>query len=316
MEPRRPVDNRLLAALPREDYARLRPHLEPVTFALGDLVYDSGGPLGSLYFPTTAVVSLLYTMEDGSTAEMGLTGNDGVVGIALFLGGDTTPNRAMVQIAGGALRIPAKRLQAEFTQGGALQQVLLRYIQALLTQISQTAVCNRLHAVEQRLCRWLLLSHDRVHSRELQMTQEFIAHMLGGRRESVTVAAGRLQDAGLIHYARGHITILDRPGLEAIGVRMLPGGQTGNRPVVRLRTSAPGAGVGGRWGQQPTEKPAQLVEVVRAGDIHLVAEGDLLAFPNGLAAKDDHGDLLAQPGPVPDAARHGDDLSGRLPEID
>jgi len=215
MEPRRPVDNRLLAALPPVDYARVRPHLEPVTFALGDLVYDSGGPQGFLYFPTTAVVSLLYTMADGSTAEMGLTGNDGVVGIALFLGGATTPNRAVAQLAGGALRIPAQRLQAEFTQGGALQQVLLRYVQALITQISQTAVCNRLHAVEQRLCRWLLLSHDRVHSRELQMTQEFIAHMLGGRRESVTVAAGRLQDAGLIRYARGHITILDRPGLEA-----------------------------------------------------------------------------------------------------
>jgi CRP-like cAMP-binding protein len=215
MEPCRPVDNRLLAALPPADYARVQPHLQPVTFALGDLVYDAGGPQDFLYFPTTAVISLLYTMEDGSTAEMGLTGNDGVVGIALFLGGDTTPNRAVVQIAGEVLRIPAQRLQAEFKQGGAVQQVLLRYIQALITQISQTAVCNRLHAVEQRLCRWLLLSHDRVQSHELQMTQEFIAHMLGGRRESVTVAAGRLQDAGLIHYARGHITILDRPGLEA-----------------------------------------------------------------------------------------------------
>lgn len=215
MEPCRPVDNRLLAALPPADYARVQPHLQPVTFALGDLVYDAGGPQDFLYFPTTAVISLLYTMEDGSTAEMGLTGNDGVVGIALFLGGDTTPNRAVVQIAGEVLRIPAPRLQAEFKQGGAVQQVLLRYIQALITQISQTAVCNRLHAVEQRLCRWLLLSHDRVQSHELQMTQEFIAHMLGGRRESVTVAAGRLQDAGLIHYARGHITILDRPGLEA-----------------------------------------------------------------------------------------------------
>jgi CRP-like cAMP-binding protein len=215
MEPCRPVDNRLLAALPPADYARVQPHLQPVTFALGDLVYDAGGPQDFLYFPTTAVISLLYTMEDGSTAEMGLTGNDGVVGIALFLGGDTTPNRAVVQIAGEVLRIPAPRLQAEFKQGGAVQQVLLRYIQALITQISQTAVCNRLHAVEQRLCRWLLLSHDRVHSHELQMTQEFIAHMLGGRRESVTVAAGRLQDAGLIHYARGHIMILDRPGLEA-----------------------------------------------------------------------------------------------------
>jgi CRP-like cAMP-binding protein len=215
MEPHRPVDNRLLSALPPEDYARLQPHLEPVTFALGELVYDIDGPQGALYFPTTAVISLLYTMEDGSTAEMGLTGNDGVVGIALFLGGDTTPNRAIVQIAGGALRISAQRLQTEFKQGGALQQVLLRYIQALITQISQTAVCNRLHAVEQRLCRWLLLSHDRVHSNELQMTQDFISHMLGGRRESVTVAAGRLQDAGFIYYTRGHITILDRAGLEA-----------------------------------------------------------------------------------------------------
>jgi CRP-like cAMP-binding protein len=215
MEPHRPVDNRLLSALPPEDYARLQPHLEPVTFALGELVYDIDGPQGALYFPTTAVISLLYTMEDGSTAEMGLTGNDGVVGIALFLGGDTTPNRAIVQIAGGALRISAQRLQTEFKQGGALQQVLLRYIQALITQISQTAVCNRLHAVEQRLCRWLLLSHDRVHSNELQMTQDFISHMLGGRRESVTVAAGRLQDAGFIYYTRGHITILDRAGLDA-----------------------------------------------------------------------------------------------------
>ena len=210
------VANHLLAALPPADYARLQLHLEPVTFALGDVVYDSGSSLDSLYFPTTAVVSLLYTMEDGSTAEMGLTGNDGVVGIALFLGGNTTPNRAVVQIAGGALRMSAKQLQAEFTRGGAVQQVLLRYVQALITQISQTAVCNRLHAVEQRLCRWLLLSHDRVQSHELLMTQEFIAHMLGGRRESVTVAAGRLQDAGLINYARGHITILDRAGLEAI----------------------------------------------------------------------------------------------------
>lgn len=215
MELHRPVENHLLAALPREDYARVQRHLEPITFALGDLVYDAGGHLDYLYFPTTAVVSLLYTMEDGSTAEMGLTGNDGVVGIALLLGGDTTPNRAVVQIAGGALRMPARLLQAEFTQRGAVHQVLLRYIQALITQISQTAVCNRLHAVEQRLCRWLLLSHDRVQSNDLRMTQEFIAHMLGGRRESVTMAAGRLQDAGFIHYARGHITILDRPGLEA-----------------------------------------------------------------------------------------------------
>lgn len=154
-------------------------------------------------------------MENGSTAEMGLVGNDGVVGVALFLGGDTTPNRAIVQIAGDALRMKAKVFQAEFARGGPLQRLLLLYTQALLTQISQTAVCNRLHSVEKRLCRWLLLSHDRVRTDELPMTQEFISNMLGGRRESVTVAAVRLQNKGLIHYARGHIRILDRKGLEA-----------------------------------------------------------------------------------------------------
>jgi len=186
-----------------------------VSFSLGQVIYESGGHLDYVYFPASSVVSLLYTTEDGSTAEMGLTGNDGVVGIALFLGGDTTPNRAIVQIAGGAFRMKAKILQQEFARGGALQQLMLRYTQALITQISQTAVCNRLHSVEKRLCRWLLLSHDRVKADELLMTQEFISNMLGGRRESVTVAAGRLQDAGLIHYSRGHISILDRKGLEA-----------------------------------------------------------------------------------------------------
>jgi CRP-like cAMP-binding protein len=154
-------------------------------------------------------------MKDGTTAEMGLTGNEGMVGVALVLGGNTTPNRAIVQVAGGALRMNAKTLQAEFAAGGALQRLLLLYIQALITQISQTAVCNRLHLVEQRLCRWLLLCQDCVKSDELSMTQEFIATMLGGRRESVTVAAGRLQDAGLIHYSRGNIRILNRAGLEA-----------------------------------------------------------------------------------------------------
>jgi len=214
-DPLRPVENRILAGLPPEDRVRILGTLQPVTFALGEVVYESGGQLEHIYFPTSAVVSLLYTMEDGSTAEMGLTGNDGVVGIALFLGGDTTPNRAVVQIAGEAFRMKAKILRDEFARGGPLQHVLLRYTQALITQISQTAVCNRLHAVEKRLCRWLLLCHDRVESEELQMTQEFISNMLGGRRESVTVAAGHLQDAGLIHYSRGRITILDRKGLEA-----------------------------------------------------------------------------------------------------
>jgi len=209
-----PTRNRILSGLPAQERERLLPTLKPVTFALGEVVYESGGHLEYMYFPTTSVVSLLYTMEDGSTAEMGLAGNDGVVGVALFLGGDTTPNRAMVQIAGGAFRMKAKVLREEFARGGPFQHVLLRYTQALITQISQTAVCNRLHAVEQRLCRWLLLCHDRVESNELQMTQEFISNMLGGRRESVTVAAGHLQDAGLIDYARGHISILDRKGLE------------------------------------------------------------------------------------------------------
>src|SRR5213594_1922695 len=210
-----PEKSLLLSALPEEEYKRLLPSLQHVAFSLGEVLYESGGHIEYVYFPTTCVVSLLYTMEDGSTAEVGLTGNDGVVGVALFLGGETAPNRAVVQIAGGAFRMKAKVLQHEFMRGGPFQRMMLRYTQALITQISQTAVCNRLHSVEKRLCRWLLLSHDRVRSDELLMTQEFISNMLGGRRESVTVAAGRLQDAGLIQYARGQIRILDRKGLEA-----------------------------------------------------------------------------------------------------
>jgi len=206
--------NQLLSALSAEEYQRLLPLLQPVTFSLGEVLYESSARLEYVYFPTSAVVSLLYTMADGTTAEMGLVGNDGMVGIALFLGGETTPNQALVQIAGDAFRMKAKVLQEEFARAGPLQIALLRYTQALITQISQTAVCNRLHSVEQRLCRWLLLSYDRVKSDEILMTQEFLSNMLGGRRESVTVAAGRLQDAGLIHYSRGHIKILSRHGLE------------------------------------------------------------------------------------------------------
>jgi CRP-like cAMP-binding protein len=207
--------NRLLAALPEEELAFLVHNLRPMTFSLGEVVYESGGPQKYVYFPTSCVVSLLYTMENGSTAEMGLAGNDSVVGVALFLGGDTTPNRAIAQIAGGALRLDAKLIQQEFARGGALQRLLLRYTQALITQISQTAVCNRLHSEEKRLCRWLLLSHDRVQTDDIAMTQEFLSHMLGGRRESVTVAARRLQNAGLIRYSRGHIRVVNRAGLEA-----------------------------------------------------------------------------------------------------
>ncbi|HWP54297.1 MAG TPA: Crp/Fnr family transcriptional regulator [Pyrinomonadaceae bacterium] len=209
-----PVANRLLAALPADELERLRPLLQSVEFSLGEVVYEFGGALDYVFFPTNSIISLLYTMENGTSAEMGLTGNEGVVGIALFMGGGTMPNRAVVQSAGGALRMKAKVLQDEFALGGRFQQLLLRYTQALITQISQTAVCNRLHSVDQQLCRWLLLSHDRVKADELIMTQELIADMLGVRREGVTVAAGRLQDAGAISYVRGHIQILDRQRLE------------------------------------------------------------------------------------------------------
>jgi CRP-like cAMP-binding protein len=212
--PHKPLENRLLAALPPAEYERVLPQLQEVSFSLGEVVYEFGGHLEYVFFPTTSIVSLLYTMENGTSAEMGLTGNDGVVGIALFMGGGTMPNRAVVQSAGGAVRMNVKTLQDEFARGGKFQQLLLRYTQALITQISQTAVCNRLHSVEQQLCRWLLLSHDRVKADELIMTQELIADMLGVRREGVTVAAGRLQDDGVISYVRGHIKILDRPKLE------------------------------------------------------------------------------------------------------
>ncbi len=215
VRPNARTENRLLAALPRTEYERLVPQLEQVSFSLGEVVYEFGGHLNYVYFPTTAIVSLLYTMENGTSAEMGLTGNDGVVGIALFMGGGTMPNRAVVQSAGGAIRMKVKVLQDEFALGGKFQRLLLRYTQALITQISQTAVCNRLHSVDQQLCRWLLLSHDRLKVDELIMTQELIADMLGVRREGVTVAAGRLQDAGAISYVRGHIKILDRQKLEA-----------------------------------------------------------------------------------------------------
>jgi CRP-like cAMP-binding protein len=208
-------DNHLLAALAGEELGRLVPALEHVAFSLGDVIYEPGARLDHLYFPSSCIVSLVYTMRDGVTAEMGLVGNEGAVGIALLTGGETMPNRAVVQVAGDAFRINARTVLQEFRRGGPLQRSLLLYTQALLTQTCQTAVCNRLHSVEERLCRWILLCHDRLKSNELLMTQEYIANMLGGRRQSVTVAAGRLQDAGLIHYSRGHIRILDRPGLEA-----------------------------------------------------------------------------------------------------
>ncbi|HEX6624105.1 MAG TPA: Crp/Fnr family transcriptional regulator [Pyrinomonadaceae bacterium] len=209
-----PAGNRLLAKLPPEEYQRLLPHLEHVSFALGEVIYESGGRQSYIYFPTTAIISLLYLMENGSSAEMGVAGHEGLVGVALFMGGNTVPNRAVVQSAGTAFRMKTKVLRDEFARGGMFQRLLLRYTQALMTQMSQTAVCNRLHTVEQQLCRWLLLSRDRLNTDELVMTQELIANMLGVRREGVTAAAGRLQEQGLISYVRGRITILDRRGLE------------------------------------------------------------------------------------------------------
>jgi CRP-like cAMP-binding protein len=210
------ASNRLLAALEPEDFARLQPHLQLVPLPLGWAVYESGGPEPYVYFPTDAIVSLLYILEDGDSTELAIVGNDGVVGIALFMGGGTTPSRAVVQSAGEGYRLKGSVLKSEFERGGNLQYLLLRYTQALITQMAQTAVCNRHHAVEQQLCRWLLLSLDRLPSNELIMTQELIANMLGVRREGVTEAAGKLQAAGLIHYSRGKIIVLDRPKLEAL----------------------------------------------------------------------------------------------------
>ena len=211
-----PKSNRLLAALSSAELKRLRPHLELVSLPLGHVVYESGRTLEHLYFPTDSIVSLLYVMEDGASAEIAVVGKDGVVGISLFMGGESTPSRAVVQSAGSAYRLPARFLEIEFKRGGSLQHLLLRYTQALITQMAQTAVCNRHHSVDQQLCRWLLLSLDRLESSDLVMTQELIANMLGVRREGVTAAAGKLAKAGVINYRRGHITVLDRPQLETL----------------------------------------------------------------------------------------------------
>ena len=213
--PDTPKENHLLAALSTEDYARLLPHLELIAMPLGSVLYESGGHQGHLYFPTTSIVSLLYIMENGASAEIAITGNEGLVGISLFMGGESTPSRAVVQSAGNGYRLKASILKREFALGGQFAHLALRYTLALITQMAQTAVCNRHHAVDQQLCRWLLLSLDRLPSNELIMTQELIANMLGVRREGVTEAAGKLQAARLIHYHRGRITVLNRAGLEA-----------------------------------------------------------------------------------------------------
>jgi CRP-like cAMP-binding protein len=207
--------NQLLRALPAEDFERLRPNIEPVTLKLGEVLYEPGGRMRYVYFPTTAIVSLLYVMADGASAEIAIVGNEGILGISLFMGGESTPSRAVVQSAGQGYRMRAAVLKDEFGRFGVLMHLLLRYTQALITQMAQTAVCNRHHTVDQQLCRWLLLSLDRLSSNELTMTQELIANMLGVRREGVTEAAGKLQDAGLISYRRGKIKVLDRSGVEA-----------------------------------------------------------------------------------------------------
>lgn len=209
-----PKQNILLDALQNAEFDRLSPNLELVEMPLGKVLYESGGMLEHVYFPTNSIISLLYVMENGSSVEIAVVGNEGILGISLFMGGETTSSRAIVQSAGYAYRLAAQLLKDEFNRGGSVQRLLLRYTQALITQMAQTAVCNRHHSIEQQLCRWLLLSLDRLASDELSMTQELIANMLGVRREGVTDAAGKLQRDGLINYCRGRITVLDRPNLE------------------------------------------------------------------------------------------------------
>ena len=207
--------NQLLKALPDAEWERWQPQLERVVLPPGRVLYESGRTLSHVYFPTTAIVSLLYVMEDGASAEIAVVGREGVVGISLFMGGESTPSRAVVQSAGEAFRLRSAVVKHEFNSSHPVLHLLLRYTQALITQMAQTAVCNRHHALDQQLCRWLLLSLDRLQGVDLVMTQELIANMLGVRREGVTDAANKLQKLGLIRYARGHITVLDRPGLEA-----------------------------------------------------------------------------------------------------
>lgn len=211
-----PIGNKLLAALPEADLQRWLPNLEPVELRLGEVLYESGVTLSHVYFPTTAIVSLLYVMENGASAEIAVAGNEAIVGISLFMGGESTPSRAVVQSGGVALRMKAQVLKDEFSASNSVLHLLLRYTQALITQMAQTAVCNRHHSLDQQLCRWLLLSLDRLSGDQLVMTQELIANMLGVRREGVTAAALKLQKAGIIAYARGRITVLDRAALEQL----------------------------------------------------------------------------------------------------
>jgi CRP-like cAMP-binding protein len=232
-----PIENHLLGMLPAQAQARVFPLLEPVTLTLGEVLCESGDSSSYVYFPTDSIVSLLYLMENGASAEIAVVGNEGLVGIALFMGGGSTTSRAVVQSAGHGYRMSGRQFEAEINRHGALLGLMLRYSQALITQMAQTAVCNRHHTIDQQLCRWLLLSLDRLPGNELVMTQELIANMLGVRREGVTEAAGKLQELGVIHYQRGHITVLDRAALEELSCecysvvkqesdRLLPWGPT------------------------------------------------------------------------------------------
>jgi CRP-like cAMP-binding protein len=210
----KPAQNHLLAALPAAEFARLAAHLQPVTLPLGEMLYEPGAQLQHAYFPVSAIVSLHYVMESGASASVAAVGNEGMVGVSLYMGGDTTPSSAVVQTAGDAYRLERRLLKQEFERSGPTQRLLLRYTQALMTQMSQTAVCNRHHSVEQQLCRWLLVTLDRLPSDKIVMTQEMVAGMLGVRRESIAMAAGVLQQAGVVHGRRGHLTVIERAGLE------------------------------------------------------------------------------------------------------
>jgi len=226
-----PEQNHILAALASEAAERVFPHLELVPLQLGKVLYESGDAMRHVYFPTDSIVSLLYVMENGASAEISVVGNEGVIGVALFMGGESTPSRAVVQSAGSAYRLPGQKLKDEFNRHGSMRALMLRYTQSLITQMSQTAVCNRHHSIDQQLCRWLLLSLDRLPGNRLTMTQELIANMLGVRREGVTDAAGKLQKLGIIHYSRGTITVIDRDPAGGAELRVLRGGQSGDGPT-------------------------------------------------------------------------------------
>jgi CRP-like cAMP-binding protein len=250
-----PLQNHLLAALPAEEWARWQPALEPIDMPLGAVLYESGMTMSHVVFPTTSIVSLLYVLKDGASAEIAVVGNEGIVGISLFMGGETTPSRSVVQSAGQGFRMRGQLLKDEFSRSGPVLHLLLRYTQALITQMAQTAVCNRHHSLDQQLCRWLLLSLDRLPTPELVMTQELIANMLGVRREGVTEAAANLQRAGLISYRRGHITMLDRKGLEQRTCECYSVVQKEYQRLLPVQTPRQGTAASGRSGTAPAMLP-------------------------------------------------------------